>query len=99
MKKHHSKKIFLILLTVLVVTFSISAYITIESFNEEKLNKYSYTTAICNDKICQDYFIECNGSEVITKTQITGAFINIPKNWNDPRPQELTEKFCSFSLN
>lgn len=63
----------------------------------EKSNEYSYTKAICEDGVCQDYVIVCNGSEIISKDPITGASINIPNGWSDPRSEELINGFCEFN--
>lgn len=59
------------------------------------INEYSYTKAICNEtNYCQDYEISCKNGEVISKTPITGAEIQFPSDWKDPRDDEAINKLC-----
>ena len=54
-----------------------------------KENNYSYTKAFCNEtNYCQDYEIKCDGEKIIEMAPITGATIQLPKNWEDPREKE-----------
>ena len=48
-------------------------------------NKYTYTTAICNqDKECIDVLVSCQDNQVI-KIEPTSDLINLKENWQDPR--------------
>jgi hypothetical protein len=55
---------------------------------------YSLTKAICNETHCQDYEITCKNKEIIKQSPITGAVIEIPQDWQDPRNEELRNKVC-----
>lgn len=55
---------------------------------------HSWTKAICSETICQDYVIECEGKKLIRQNPITGAVINIPKNWSDTRTPEEKNRIC-----
>lgn len=57
-------------------------------------NFYSWTKAICNQTHCQDYEIKCSGNNLISKNPITGAIIEIPKDWVDPRNETYRHKIC-----
>lgn len=58
-------------------------------------NKYSYTKAICNEtNYCQDYEIICEENKTISIRPMTGAFIQHPKSWKDPRLEEEKNKLC-----
>ncbi len=86
------------LLVLLAVLLSILVYTVIGFVSaEEQTKDYSYTKAICDDKTCQDYVIVCNGTKLVSKTEITGASMAIPNDWTDPRPQELIDGFCNLS--
>jgi len=51
---------------------------------------YTYTKAICDENICQDYYIICNENKLIDKSPITGSSIkNINKIINN------TENLCN----
>lgn len=47
---------------------------------------YTYTKAICNESnYCQDYEIACRNGGVEEISPITGAAIQNPSSWEDPR--------------
>lgn len=99
MKRSNFISIISALLVLLAVALSILAYNVIDviTAQETTAQNYSYTKAICENGICQDYIIECNGTKIISQTPITGAAITLPTGWEDPRPQELIEGFCNLS--
>jgi hypothetical protein len=55
---------------------------------------HSWTKAICNETQCQDYEIYCNGNKLINQTAITGAVMNVPEDWIDPRNETNRERVC-----
>ncbi len=65
---------------------------------EEKtpeLKAYTYTKAICDDNnFCQDHIITCKGSALINNEPITGAFVQFPIKWKDPRSEKEINTFC-----
>jgi hypothetical protein len=99
MKKRTYISLIIALLTVLGITifFLASAVLSMPKNNAQEVKEYSYTKAVCENGKCQDYVILCSGEEVISKTPITGAAINIPNGWQDPRSENLIKGFCNFS--
>lgn len=91
------KRIIFALIAVLLVLvgilfFYLSANITGETIKEYS---YSYTKAICNEtNYCQDYEIKCEGNTTISQNPISGAVIQNPNNWRDPRDEESINKLC-----
>ena len=55
---------------------------------------HSLTKAVCSQNYCQDYEIICNQKDIISMSAITGAVIQIPEDWKDPRSDEILNKFC-----
>lgn len=88
------------ILTLLAAAIIFSAVEMIKANSPQKENpkEYSYTTAICNDSnLCQDHIITCQGSRVISTTPITGAVVQKPSTWTDPRTYEQINAFCNLS--
>ena len=88
-----------IFLIIFIVTLTlnlnkITGFLILKDSDSQIINKYSYTKAICDKTSCQDYEIACNGKDVINITPIIGAIIKIPKDWQDPRPEEDRNKIC-----
>ena len=55
---------------------------------------YSFTKAVCNDKnYCEDYEVVCNNYEIV-KLSPTGAAVQFPNDWEDPREKEEIEIKC-----
>ena len=55
---------------------------------------YSFTKAICNNEnFCEDYEIYCDGKNLI-RLNPTGAAVQFPESWKDPRNKEQIEKSC-----
>ncbi len=62
------------------------------SLTSQETHEYAYTKAICNEtNFCQDYEIKCRNNETISLTPITGAVVQHPYDWKDPRDEE---KLC-----
>jgi len=66
--------------------------LTSNAINE---NYHSFTKAICNQSYCQDYEILCRGKNIISQTPITGAVIEIPNGWIDPRNESERNIICN----
>ena len=56
--------------------------------------EHSSTKAICNETHCQDYEIRCKGDTLISQNPITGATIEKPENWTDPRNETDKDRLC-----
>ena len=97
MKK--TMKILVIISVALIIFLSFSIYrqtITGQAVGDY----YTYTKAICNESnYCQDYEIVCEGNEIIKTNPITGASVQNPENWQDPRPESEQNRdgLCNFS--
>ena len=75
----------LIMFLVLALLFVIlnKPLFTGESIKE---NKYSYTTALCNESnYCQDYQVTCVDNNAIEISPVTGAAIQKQEDWIDFR--------------
>ena len=91
------KWIFLTAVLVIILTgilsFTISSKTDID--NTSFQYTHSYTKAICRDNnLCQDYEIYCKNQDVIRITPITGAIIQFPEDWEDPRTEDIKNKIC-----
>jgi hypothetical protein len=87
--------IIIILLIIISGIFFLNRFITgnviLEPDNSSKV--YMYTKAICNDSnYCQDNEITCEGNQTISVTPITGAAVQHPEDWIDPRNE--SDKLC-----
>ena len=80
----------LILIGTIVFISSVpNNYITIPKYT------HSHTKAICDsENFCQDYEIFCQNQEVIGMNPITGAAIQFPETWQDPRDEEIRNSLC-----
>lgn len=84
-----------LILSVAFISFRTLNFATAEQPSPEYT--HSWTKAICNETQCQDYLIFCNGNELINKTVINGAFIMLPKGWEDPRNETMRERICNIN--
>lgn len=74
-----------------IITISFFALIT----RVENYKGYTYTKAICNESnYCQDYEITCKQGEMLSIRPITGAKVQNPLNWKDPRNNESEKGPC-----
>jgi len=83
--------VFILFLITLIVIISPSQgnYIKIPQYTR------SETKAICTENnLCRDYEVFCDREKVIGLSSITGAFIQFPETWQDPRTNEQ-KKLCS----
>ena len=56
---------------------------------------HSWTKAVCNETHCQDYEFFCDGNELIRQIPITGAVIEMPEDWIDPRNETDMNRICN----
>ena len=92
-------KISLIFLSIVVIILVVS--LIFSSFNIFQnvtgmavINSYSYTKAICDENnYCEDYEINCYGNKVASM-KFTGAAVQNPFSWKDPRDKEAIEELC-----
>lgn len=79
----------LAILLILIITFS--AFILSSNLSSsQRLPIFSHTKAICNStNFCQDYEIHCENNKMMKMSPITGAAVQFPLSWQDPR-DELT---------
>jgi len=81
---------FLFLILIILVLILISSNLNLTGHITQNPEKYSYTKAICDKTMCQDYIIECNGKTLTGLTQ-TGFMI---QNKNYPATNLTNEEFC-----
>jgi len=72
-------------------------FIVVNAVKPEPKNKVptsTWTKAICNEEnYCLDIQITCEENGVID-IKPTGEGSYFPKDWEDPRPVEIVEKWC-----
>jgi len=85
----------IVLLVVLITTISL-IFIFKENLTSYTIeNYYTYTKAICNKtNYCQDYEIICKGKKVIDIRPISGAVVQFPQDWEDPRDKDTRNRLC-----
>lgn len=100
MKNQSTKIAIITLVSILIILLSTTSALTWNIF-DNNLNynqiKYtnSHTKAICDENnYCQDYHIFCKKESLIKMSPITGAAIQLPSTWTDPRNQETINKIC-----
>jgi hypothetical protein len=87
--------IFLIFLILAVIILVLYLNLASKNFTGEVISVSSYTKAICNEtNYCQDYIITCNGNYVENMRLVTGAAVQHPPEWKDPRGGNMTADFC-----
>ena len=90
-------KIKFLLITILFILIGILIFNFIEPNITGKViqNPYSFTKAICNEtNFCQDYEIICENNQTIEIIPISGAVVQHPFNWEDPRNKTIIDKLC-----
>ena len=88
--------IFLSIATIILITILI--FLSFNLFQNitgmVAIDSYSFTKGICNEtNYCEDYEINCEGNKVVSM-KFTGAAIQNPFDWKDPRNKETIEKLC-----
>lgn len=88
----NKKIIFISCILILIVAINLVLAI---SYLQSQKNIYTHTKAICNESnYCQDYYIMCREKKLINKNPITGASVQFPENWEDPRNKQKIEELC-----
>lgn len=84
----------LIILTIFFLTFIGSISANSGNYIANLEYTHSYTKAICNsENFCQDYEIFCENKNFINM-KFTGAAVQFPENWQDPRDEETRNEVC-----
>lgn len=84
---------FLILAVIILVMY---LNLASKKFTGEVVSVSSYTKAICNEtNYCQDYIITCNGNYVENIRLVTGAAVQHPPEWKDPREENTEINWCN----
>jgi len=77
----------------MIISFALIGILSFSIYKQTITGKvvedyYTYTKAICNESnYCQDYEIVCKNGELEQMNPITGASVQNPENWKDPRPE------------
>lgn len=82
--------IVLMKILLLLVLSCLSFFVVFHFSNSETFEK-TYTEALCENNACQDYLIECSGTEVKSMRPISGL-VTFPTDWKDARPKK---ELCS----
>jgi len=78
-------KIALVAIMILAIASIISTNLT-----GYVINKYEYTTAICDENnFCQDNIITCENNKLTNIAPITGASIQLSNDWVDIRENQF----------
>ena len=78
----------------IIVSFSLIGVLLFSIYNQNLTGSavedyHSYTKAICDENnFCQDYEITCDGENLINMNPITGASVQNPDDWKDPRGED-----------
>jgi hypothetical protein len=88
-------RIIVLLAMILVVSILLISLFgaTMSKFSSKIEVNRTWTKAICNGKVCQDYEIACNNKNLVSLST-TGNFIKISSDWKDPRNEENINKLC-----
>lgn len=97
MEKETKAILLLILCLILLVgnLIFLSSYdlITGNIINKSYPNKYSFTKAICEKNVCQDYEIACINRTMISQIPLTEK-VYFPEDWKDNRSEDAIKKLC-----
>ncbi len=79
-----------VVLVVLLVLFFIIGGMLVWNFfccftGQAILDDYSYTRAFCEDLVCEDYVVVCDGDEFVSKSLIEGSLVLHEEGWVDFR--------------
>ena len=70
--------LFIVCLSLIVLT---------SSFSAKKDYERTYTSAVCNGNVCQDYEFSCLDGQIISSRAISG-FVTFGDNWVDEREEK-----------
>ena len=81
----------------LSLIFLVGTFILVQSYTQKTPDNpytHSYTKAICDTgNFCGDYEIFCKNEEFI-EMKFTGAAVQFPSEWKDPRDEETIKRNC-----
>jgi len=89
------RKLHILLSTILLVIILFFIIVNaVETEQKQEISTSTWTKAVCNEEnYCLDIQITCRDNEVVN-LKPTGEGAYFPKDWKDPRPVELIEKWC-----
>ncbi len=94
MKKFLAARVIILFVLFIIL---IGAFIFMQSTqkNSEQVHyTHSFTKAICDvENFCGDYEVLCKNKEIVG-IKLTGATIQFPLDWKDPRSEESRNKTC-----
>ena len=85
-----------IIISLIVLTIFFLAFISSQQGNYILIPEYthSYTKALCSsEKYCKDFEIFCEDKNFIGM-KFTGAAVQFPESWKDPRDGEMRNRLC-----
>jgi hypothetical protein len=83
-----------LVLWILILAF-VLLVLTKALISQKTEKTYTYTKAFCDtSNTCQDYEVRCEDGEVVSVVPVTGASIDLEKNWLDPRAVSEEEIKC-----
>ncbi|MCK5321104.1 hypothetical protein KAJ38_00840 [Candidatus Pacearchaeota archaeon] len=91
------KKTIIISLTTIILILSIAFFLIKPQITGYSIRppEYSYTRAMCDESnYCQDYEINCYNGRLVRLKLITGASVQHPSDWKDPREKIDIEDLC-----
>lgn len=89
------RKEIIIILAILILSAGIVIMVLHGPSDKTSTNYiHSHTKAICDkNNYCQDYEIVCENEKIVDMNP-TGAIVQFPDEWHDPRDNETKEKLC-----
>ncbi len=92
------KKVTIIAISIVLILSGLILVVAFENGNNYiKIPQHtnSFTKAICDSRnLCQDYEVFCNNKEVVKISLITGAVMQFPEAWEDPRSEKIRNRNC-----
>lgn len=90
------KTIILIQTLLLISLFSLINFSENNQLQVNFKNQYSYTTAICENNLCQDFLVSCQNNNLLALSPLTEK-IQFSPQWKDPR--QNTNSLCDNQNN
>ena len=85
----------MLIILALALAFLSSELMQKSQTNTPIYETHSHTKAICDKtNYCQDYYIRCNGKDIVSINPITGAAVQFDSNWQDPRNDSEINGLC-----
>jgi len=90
-----NKKILIFAILFLFILMSTALILSKNLTNFNRPAIFSHTKAICNStNFCIDYEIHCENEKITKMNPITGAVVQFPSTWQDPRDNLTRNKNC-----